>query len=284
MAKVHDWKPDGLPPLDWQPADLPDYLDKVYQHVVDKTTAAQEWYFQKKNSKRVLGFVLRVVAIVSATAAGILPVLSEIFETERGDPRVSPGWATILLAVTGLCIMLDKFGGYTSGWVRYVLTAQQIGEHLVEFQFDWQRSKLGLDGQKPTNEQAMQMLTLCRDFTDKVSGLVAEETKQWAGEFESALKLIESAAKDIPKPEPTGALDIKVTNGEKCDGHWKLQIDDAAPQERTGQRAALRGLRPGLHVIRVTAQIGGKSVADEKSAKVIAGDIAEVELELKERT
>jgi hypothetical protein len=279
MAKIGDLKGDGFPPLDWSGSDTSKYLDAVYDHVVAKAKDAQDWYFRKKRPKQLAGFWLRVTAIVAATLAGILPVLSEISERTADRLYVSPGWAAILLAISGLCILLNKFGDYTNGWIRYVLTATQIGRQLDDFHFAWQRAKLGLAGQIPTHEQVRQLLTLCQEFTAGVTALVADETKQWAVEFESALKVIEAATKEVHKTEATGAVNVKVVNGEK--GPWQLRVDQSATQYQSGTHAAVRGLWPTVHVISVTGQINGQAVSDEKAVKVLGGEIVDVELELK---
>ena len=96
-------------------------LEKLYQFVNAECARAITWYFQKKRNKRIFGSLFRVGAILALAVSGIIPVLGEIYEVDD-VPRISPAWATIALACAALLISLDRYGGYTSGWIRYMRT------------------------------------------------------------------------------------------------------------------------------------------------------------------
>jgi hypothetical protein len=81
--------------------------------------------------------LLRLGAILAVAVAGLIPLIGELLK--RNDKLwLSPAWATVALALAGLLIAIDRFGGYTSGWIRYVRTAQKLTSLQGEFRLDWE--------------------------------------------------------------------------------------------------------------------------------------------------
>jgi hypothetical protein len=80
---------------------------------------------------------LRFLAIALSTAAGILPIAISLLKGK--DPALdhleSGLLASLLLGAAAGLVGLDHFFGYSSGWVRYVLTATAQGA-LEEFRMD----------------------------------------------------------------------------------------------------------------------------------------------------
>jgi hypothetical protein len=131
-------QPMGFPKtLDWSPDKQQESLDQLYLFVVNECLASINWYYHKKRSKSLLGFLLRLGAILAVAVAGLIPLIGELLK--RNDKLwLSPAWATVALALAGLLIAIDRFGGYTSGWIRYVRTAQKLTSLQGEFRLDWE--------------------------------------------------------------------------------------------------------------------------------------------------
>ena len=114
-------------------------------------------------------------------------------------------------------VALDQLGGYTTGWVRYVRTAQKLtGEHRSpqapsfyggvtvtilqgNFRLDWEETCLSVydksdkSSEDNSNERiidsetAKKCLKLCKNFLQSVNSEVQAETDAWAQEFQQAL-------------------------------------------------------------------------------------------------
>lgn len=69
-------------------------------------------------------------------------------------------------------------------------------------------------------------------------------------------------------------------NGDKCEDGWTLSVDGGTAQACRGQTAAVTGLLPGIHSIKIFGRIGGKEVTAEKSVNVAAGATPEVQVVL----
>ncbi|KKO18772.1 MAG: SLATT domain-containing protein [Candidatus Brocadia sp.] len=181
---------NSFPVLSWNSNEWDVSLKKLYEYVVRETRKAITWYDEKRRSKRVWGYSLRMSAIIVTGVSGVIPVLSQIFLTER----LNPLWATIAIAVAAILIALDRFAGLTSGWVRYMITQMELDRLLETFCFDWEKNRLAYSGSVSTPEQAKEALLLCKEFILKIREMVKNETQMWASEFQTALKEIEKAS------------------------------------------------------------------------------------------
>jgi len=184
----YDLIPERFPDqLSWEEANRIDSFVNVFTYVDSACDRAISWYYRKKKSKRILGYILRLFSIISVAAAGIIPVLGEILDTGRQDIEFSPAWSTIALAAAGLLITIDKFGGYTSGWIRFVRAAQALTVVKSEYRLEWE--KLQLKGGPSEPDQTP--LSLCYDYLTRVNDIVNAETNEWAKEFQAALTTLD---------------------------------------------------------------------------------------------
>ena len=86
------------------------------------------------------------------------------FPGYTGRPSIPPGWATVALAIAGLLVLLDRFWGFTSAWVRFMLSQQELGEALRQIDPMWEQDKISWDGPEPTIKQATAMIANCKAF------------------------------------------------------------------------------------------------------------------------
>lgn len=279
MSKVEDLRPVKFPELSWKTADFEICLEDLYIYVIDQTERARQWYFLKRRSKRIGGFALRGGAIIFTALAGIIPILGQIFEKDD-VPQINPVWATVAIGIAALFVVLDRLGGFTSGWIRYVLSGQELGHLMETFRFNWEKSKLCQTDQALTTEQAQELLSQCKTFLLEINTVVREETELWAAEFQSALKEVEKAAKVTAKLKEFGAIDVQVTNGDECENGWTLKVGESPERSYKGKRASVTNIIPKIYAVRVLGEIAGKAVMAERAVAVTSGQISEVKLTL----
>lgn len=53
----------------------------------------------------------------------------------KGIDRV---WASIVLGIAAGLVMLDRFFGFSTAWVRYISTELHLRQILDEFRLDWE--------------------------------------------------------------------------------------------------------------------------------------------------
>jgi hypothetical protein len=186
-----DIKPGDFPKgLNWTADKSIDSLELLYEFSNAECKKAIDWYYKEKRGKQYAGYVFRVGSILALVVSGIIPVLGEIFK-KNDVPGISPAWATIALAVFGLFIALDRFGGYTSGWIRYITSGQSLSDLQSDFRVEWEKYRLSVETAQMDAALVQQGIERCKTFLSQVHLVVKSETDQWAQEFKKALLELE---------------------------------------------------------------------------------------------
>jgi hypothetical protein len=193
----------GLPAdLDWSPNHQVDSLNRVCKYVLAHCDNMIGWYRREKRAKSRWGKLLRFLAILLSGAAGLMPILSELVVKQISEfaphlfapgplPTISASWSTVALALAALMIAMDRFFGISSGWIRYEQALQRLSQRRTSFEFSWQELLLARE-QNLTVIDIQMAVSLCRDVLQDVNRIVAEETNQWAGEFNRRLSDFDS--------------------------------------------------------------------------------------------
>lgn len=203
-ADPNNLNPVGFPTaLDWSPASQQVSLEQLYGFVVGECAASIDWYYRKKRNKSLLGFLLRLGAILAVGVAGLIPVIGELFKRKE-IPGISPAWSTVALALAGLLIAIDRFGGYTSGWIRYIRTAQTLTSMQGEFRLDWEEHRRSSLGASSGSDHTKEGIRLCRTFLRAVYGQVRLETDLWAKDFQQALQTVNRHAESQSRGDNGG--------------------------------------------------------------------------------
>lgn len=265
--------------LDWSAGNTSAAVDQVFDHAMNLAEDAIGWYISAKNTKRFFARGLRVLAILLGAAAALLPTVGELFARD-GESLVRAGWTAVLLGLVGVALLLDRFYGFSTGWMRYIATELQLQQITHEFQIDWEAERAGWEGSPPNREQAVQMIARAKAFIVQINGIIRVETAQWIQEFESTLRQLDEAARVKPAINEPGGLNLTVANGNTTTNGWTLTIDGGTPELHRGTAAAKRSLVPGYHEVRIKGEIGGRAVQAERIVKVPAGGTCEEVLTL----
>jgi hypothetical protein len=274
-----DLRPEAFPSLSWEPQEVAQSLETLYRYVEGEALKANDWYLRKKGPNRRLGQWLRGLAILLTAGAGLVPILSELWQIGR-QPMIRPGWSPLLLGLAALFLLLDRFLGGTSSWMRYLAASQAIGDLLRRFRFDWTLQQAACAGQPPDAAHTERLIGLCHRLLAGVDRVVQEETQAWASEFRGVLRQIDEAAIKAARRKGVGAIEVAVTNGDQVSGTWRLRIDQGPEQLYAGKKATLTGLLPGPRQLSVVGEIAGKPVRDGALVQVSEDVIEAVTLTL----
>jgi hypothetical protein len=258
--------------FDWNSGHAEESLNKVYLYSTQLAKDTIGWYISAKKKKKKGARIIRVLSIILAALAAILPTLSELFQHKNGTTVIRAGWTTVALAVAGSLLLLDRFFGFSSAWIRYIVAELQVKQINEEFQMDWETERAGWQGNPPTREQIIQMLAPCKAFVSQVNNMVRDETNAWVQEFQSSIKYIDDTLKAGTRPPEPGALNINIINGEIAKDGWKLKVDNGDTEIYMGKSAAKKNLTPGNHLIRIEALIENKAKLIEKVVIIPAGN------------
>jgi hypothetical protein len=264
-------------------------LDTVYAHVMEQTNRSIDWYLKAKRFKRICARAIRVYAILGGAVAAGLPTIADMYPEFFSNNKIRPGgWSAIILGTVAALLLLDRFFGFSSGWVRFCRTQLQLRQIAQEFQLDWEAERAALHGHPPKPQQIAKMLARCKAFAIQVNTIVREETDIWIQEFQEALRMIDDSSKPKAAATEAGALNLTVAggdqstvkeNGQSVQG-WLLSIDDGPAELHQGSQAALSSLLPGKRLIKIEGKIGEQTVKDERVINVPPGGICSEAMKL----
>jgi hypothetical protein len=277
--------------LKWDtPQDRQASIQRLYRYAEQQGQQAIDWYLGSKNSKSRWSRWLRMSAIGLATLGGLAPVLLSIGWLDR-DAGAGQGWsgstAAIIgqlgylwLALAAACVATDKFFGFSSGWMRYIKTAQTLMKALAEFRLDWAMLVAKQGGTPPTDEQLQLMIQRIKEFIIAVLGLVEQETLTWIAEFQTSLAEIEKSVRTQEEASRPGAIDITVTNGMDAEEGFQVSLDGMVVAQVRGTRHQIGYVAPGHHKVLVTGIIKGKKLDASELVTVPPGAVAKATLAL----
>lgn len=281
--------------LTWQtPQEREISIQHLYRYAEQYAQQAVDWYLSSKNSKSRWSRWLRLSAIALATLGSLAPVMLSIGWLER-DPAAGtaglPGWSGsaaaligqlgyLWLALAAACVATDKFFGFSSGWMRYIKTAQLLMKGLAEFRLDWAMLVAKQGGAPPTEEQLQLMIQRIKEFVIGVHGQVEQETLTWIAEFQSSLAEIEKTVRTQEETTRPGAVDITVTNGMEAEEGFQVSLDGMVVAHVRGTRHQIGYVAPGHHKVSVTGTVKGKKLDASELVHVPPGAIAKATLAL----
>ncbi len=289
-----DLIPAELKSFCWDDENCEQSLEKVYDHVVKDAKDAIDWYVKARKTKKYGGLFIRGSAVVLVAAAGLLPLFGALGDTSAG--WANPLLASVAVGLAAAMVAFDKFFGFSSAWMRFITAELTLRTTLEEFEMDWHAQSAQLRGQKPSAEQVVALLTLCKAFASKINGIIADETKAWVDEFKSSLSQLdaavkaaeesaksradaaETAAKGGIEAQRPGRLNVEIVNIEKVKLPWKFSVDGGADRECHGSTAAERELKPGTHSVRVFAVVGDVPRTAERLVDIPANATADLKI------
>lgn len=181
----------GLGTLPWDEGSREASLEGVFRHAVEEAESAIRWYQPRIRSKRLWAQGLRLGAIGCGTLAGVLPMVAQLPSMQEA---VAPVWASIFLALAAALILLDRFFGFSSGWMRFIHTEMNLKDLLEGFLLEWEAARSQWAG-PPDTKQVAEMLGKVQEFLAAVHGEVQRETLEWVQEFQRALSEVDRVAR-----------------------------------------------------------------------------------------
>lgn len=280
-----DVRTPEIPDISWKNEDPIVSLDKLFKYVIKNSNNASDWYYSKRDHKRRIGVTIRYGAIFMSAFAGLYPVFISIVHNTSSSIKLDPAWSAIAVGLAALLILVDKFGGFTNAWIRYVVAGQNIDNEIKLFYIKWQTCLQKMESSSNPLDQIQPMIEECRLFLTTIQTIISTETNQWVAEFQSALKNIEDsvkAASEFAKNtvQEFGAINLTVENGDKYQSGWAVLIDGVKNKECNGTSAVITGLKPGIISIKVLGTLQGRDFSVEKAVIITQGSINNLTLQL----
>ncbi|MBB4080543.1 hypothetical protein GGR28_003177 [Lewinella aquimaris] len=265
-----------LEDLEWTSEERNKSLTILYRYGELHALQSINWYLEYKNSKSWWSRALRIGTIFFGTLGGLFPVLSPLLTSSANFAQLG----YIAIALSAGCIAVDRFFGFSSGWMRYMTTANMLTKLLQDYRLEWAMLKAKLVGKPPTDEQLLLYIQRIKEFIASVNVQVEQETSAWVTEFQTSLVDIEKSIKKTEETTKPGAIDITVTNGMEVDGGFTLFLDGMTIATVRGTKYQIGYVTPGPHKVAIVGRIGANELDASELVNVDPGIIAKVTLAL----
>lgn len=252
----------------------PAALESIYLYITTFATSTTGWYWKSIGAKRTTSLIIRtlsflLLAIGTAAqlyAATVIDVQNRLYTTQA---------AIACLAIAALMTVADRAFGWSSGWLRYILTVTTMENLIRAFQLEWAKFFVSKVGDADAND-VKTLFLLAQGLEQELLKLQGEETTKWAAEFNAGIAILESAiktqrdetekkvdsirttlasqeaeAKAQEKDKANGSLEVTLVHATDVK-KVQIKFDSEAPVEFLGTSWAKLNISPGQHQINIS--------------------------------
>lgn len=297
--KLSDLLPDSIEDIQKDNKTPLQTLEKYFERFYREATETIEWYYRHKRRPAFWARVVRWTAIVISAVGGLFPIWRGMITVKSATAAtwsVSGDLGYALLATAAALIAIDRFGGLSSAWMRYITTAQAVTRAQRAFQLDWREARLAVPD-NAANKDLQPLFKLLRDFAAKHDEIVETETRTWIAEFRSVLaELGRTPKKEEPAPPPPrpaddqkrtpprpafGAIRLNIKDGDRVADKLIVERDGVKKEWDKSAQLLLTDVKAGEEPqFTVRGVIDGKNVVwDVPATKVVAGETVDVSVD-----
>jgi hypothetical protein len=258
-----------------------DAITATHQEVIERATKSADWYVDNQVWMKRLSKSIRLMSIVLFALGGLIPMIhSLLLENEFPFKIVNLGYISI--ATAGTLLLLDKFFGFSSGWIRFITTHMEMKRKIVEFEMRWKIETYGKNLAEISEEEGKLLLSMLADFVSQINEIMYQETNAWVAEFQSNLAELQRSINQKSEASSPGNIKVRLVNI----GHFgKLRIrlnNNLGFTEVKGPEFLFRDVKPGFHQVTLLAEATATEKVTEYSAvaQVESGKLAEVMIDL----
>lgn len=260
-------------------------IANAYDDVIKKAKSSAEWYTQPRKIKKNISKIIRASSIVLIGVGGLFPIIGVVSYGEGNTIDLSNG-GYYTIAVAGILLFLDKFFGFSSGWIRYITTEMEIRRQIDLFEIQWEieRSKTALCPDTDFGcERATELLQMLKDFTAQIGQLVKQETESWASEFQDSIMELQKLADSKAKSQKPGDLSLTISNYHTLTDKTGLtvSIQGRDTQHIQGEQVLIRNLSPGNYHLQIKRN---NTVINTMNVSIAAGEMTGKIIELTDAT
>jgi len=289
FRKTEPPAPDPFVPPDWK-GDAALHLESLRKYAEARIQDELDWYYRNKKGRSRTSQLLRFFAVVLSVLGGLVPLLIALFD-EPGWPWLEPFASVrfgqlgyVLLALAGGLVLLDKYFGYSTGWMRYIVAMQAIEKAREAFRLDWaalaRKLAAAAAGTQEHTEVVDRMIDRVRAAVLEVKEHSEKETQAWILEFQTNLTQFEKDVKSQIESGRPGGIDVEVTDGHRADTAVEVSLDGMLADRFTGTAGSIGHVAPGLHRVTAAASKAGHDYASSAMVNVAGGQICQVKLSL----
>lgn len=255
-----------------------DAFEAIKTKILEAVEKEEKWYRRGRRWHSFLSRAIRAIAIVLFAIGALYPILVP----QTNSIAFAKNYGYISLAVGGLILLLDKYLGVSTGYVRFYLAELEIQKNKSDFNLNWE-----LEISKATNpmanESIINLLMLLKNLQQVVYSIIQTETNTWATEFQAQTGELYELFKQKQSEYKilTGHLSIII---ESTTDHKDIEIildEKITSKVKDGITSVLfKTVTIGPHQVQIRAKKGTDIVGYSKNIDVNADKTMEIKMTL----
>ncbi|MEJ7739697.1 MAG: SLATT domain-containing protein [Chitinophagaceae bacterium] len=156
-------------------------LELIKANILTAMKKEEDWYEKYTKRHSFFSRSIRFFSILLFAFGTLCPLLN-IGLNEKN--QIGLNWGYISLAIGGLLLLIDKYLGVSSGYVRFYIAKLDIQKNTLDFIENWD-----IESAKASNplttENIVGLLNTVKAFRQAVFTTIQVETGAWATEFQT---------------------------------------------------------------------------------------------------
>ena len=256
-------------------------LPGIYREAVQASLRTRHWYWRSIRSKKYCSLTSRVFSYT----LGIVGVAAPLVAATFVDAATKLAWTqagVTALALAGLVQLGDTVFGWSGGWLRYTTTVTALEQLAMQFELDWATYLVARAGRLDASD-LKPLFELARALQVETEKQRSDETKAWVAEFNAGMAALNETLKaqkeatqkaadsaravneELAKPRKNGALQVNIAQAQPPKP-VTVFVDADEKATFTGTSWAMLDVEPGLHSVRVVADLGKPTALEASSA------------------
>lgn len=244
-------------------------LETIKTSILTAMKIEEDWYIKFRRRHAGMSRTIRVSCIILFAFGVLWPMLSAKF------PDIF-NYGYLSLAFGGLLLLLDKYLGVSSGFVRFYIAELDIKKNTRDFIENWD-IETAKASTPITVENILALLNLVKSFRQAVYTTIQVETGAWATEFQTQTgELYELFKQKQSENNKPANISASVENfADYTD--IEIGIDNEVPVRLNGSTSIIfRNVSIQPHRIQIRATKASKIVSFSKNVDVTVDKTAEV--------
>lgn len=254
-------------------------LELIKTNILLAMKKEEDWYDKYTKRHSFFSRVIRFLSILLFAFGTLCPILNTGLDEKS---QIGLNWGYVSLAIGGLLLLVDKYLGVSSGYVRFYLAKLDIQKNTFDFIENWD-----IESAKASNpltkENIVSLLNTVKAFRQSVFTTIQVETGAWATEFQTQTGELYELFKQKQSDYKTETGNISVII-ENHIGYSEIEIvlDDKIINklEEGNTSTIFRNISLAPHKILIRAIKEGETVSFSKNVEVTIDKTAEVILTL----
>tara|TARA_R110002033_G_scaffold168465_1_gene208298 strand:- start:4455 stop:5252 length:798 start_codon:yes stop_codon:yes gene_type:complete len=253
-------------------------LELIKEKILTSIKDEENWYVRHRRWHSIYSRSTRIIAILLFTLGLIWPILNANLKL---DEKLKVDMGYISLSIGGLLLLLDKFLGVSSGYVRFYIAELDIKKHTADFIGNWDIESVKASIPM-TKENVLALLNIVKQFRESVFTTIQVETGAWATEFQTQTgELYELFKKKQSESLKPANISVNIENYSNYKD-IEVGIDDD-PFEKLGATTSIifRNVSIQPHLVKIkAAKHDNTMVTFSKNANVNSDKTTELVLAL----